>query len=157
MNSDARIRCTNCKCWREPASYVGKRGDVVKRCVKCREKDARQKKRPDVILKRNERYKQKRYDIAWREKKRNEDEAAFLRRNADTHRHWLRRNKEKVYAYQRNNWNVKLYTMKYSARTRKISWNIDDKLANDLVCGDCFYCGIAPLESFNGIDRVDNG
>lgn len=38
---------------REQKDFIGKSGNVVKRCLKCREKDAKQKKRPDVIEKRN--------------------------------------------------------------------------------------------------------
>ena len=37
-------QCTNCKVKREINNFIGKSGDFVKRCLKCREKDAKQKK-----------------------------------------------------------------------------------------------------------------
>ena len=55
MENEVKQKCTNCKCYRISSEFIGKSGGIVKRCLKCREKDAKQKKRPDVIEKRNKR------------------------------------------------------------------------------------------------------
>lgn len=52
----------------------------------CREKDAKQKKRPEVIEKRNKRQNEKKYYIKHREKKREENEQAYLKHNAENMR-----------------------------------------------------------------------
>jgi predicted sulfurtransferase len=58
-HEEEKTRCTNCKCHRVTADFIGKSGNIVKRCLKCREKDAKQKKRPDIIEKRNKRQNEK--------------------------------------------------------------------------------------------------
>ncbi len=67
MDYTDKIRCTNCKCHRFPNEFIGKSGDTVKRCSKCRIKDDKQKQRPDVILKRNKRNSEKKYYVSYRE------------------------------------------------------------------------------------------
>jgi hypothetical protein len=74
-----KSQCTNCKVSREQKDFIGKSGGIVKRCLKCREKDAKQKKRPDVIEKRNKRQNEKKYYITHREKKRVENEEDYLK------------------------------------------------------------------------------
>ena len=77
MVEDDKFQCTNCKCYRIESDFIGKSGNVVKRCLKCREKDAKQKKRPDIIEKRNKRQNEKKYYIKHREKKREENEEKY--------------------------------------------------------------------------------
>lgn len=81
-------KCGNCKCWRRPEDFVGARGLPVKRCVKCREKDARQKARPEVREKNNQRQREKNYSKTHRLKKLEEDPDAFRKRNAETVAAW---------------------------------------------------------------------
>lgn len=50
-NIKEKTRCSGCKCWRTKDKYIGKNGDIVKRCLKCREKDSTRSKRPDIIIK----------------------------------------------------------------------------------------------------------
>jgi len=59
MENEVKQKCTNCKVSREQKNFIGKSENIVKRCLKCREKDAKQKKRPDVIEKRNKRQNEK--------------------------------------------------------------------------------------------------
>lgn len=42
METD-KTQCSNCKVWRDKDTFIGKKGNVVKRCLKCREKDDKQK------------------------------------------------------------------------------------------------------------------
>lgn len=74
-----KIKCTNCKCNRDAVHFVGVKGELVKRCKRCRDKDARQKTKPEIIEKKNERSREKQYYKAHREKKRQENEEAFLK------------------------------------------------------------------------------
>lgn len=46
-------KCTNCKCWRSLEDFVGATGTEVKRCLKCREKDNKQKQKPEIRERRN--------------------------------------------------------------------------------------------------------
>jgi hypothetical protein len=91
---DGKVQCNNCKCWRHPDDYIGKKGTIVKRCVKCREKDNRQKNKPEIREKRNNRDKEKKYYVAYREKKRQEDEEAYLSHKANIAKIWRDKNKE---------------------------------------------------------------
>ena len=68
--------------------FVGKRGGLVKRCLKCREKDDRQKKRPEVIAKHNARQNERQYKEVSRAKKLEEDPDEFRRRNAEKMKAW---------------------------------------------------------------------
>jgi hypothetical protein len=94
MENEDKFKCTNCKCYRIEADFIGKSGNVVKRCLKCRQKDAKQKKRPDIIEKRNKRQNEKKYYIKHREKKRAENEEEYLKNNAENMRKWCENNKE---------------------------------------------------------------
>ena len=96
INRDQLVKCTNCKVPREQHNFIGKSGNIVKRCLKCREKDEKQKKRPDVIEKRNQRQNEKKYYIKCREKKREENEEEYLKHNAEIAKNWRDNNKEHV-------------------------------------------------------------
>jgi hypothetical protein len=153
-----KIRCTNCKCWREPADYIGKKGVSVKRCVKCREKDARQKKRPDVIEKNNERQRDKKYYIQYRENKRKEDEEGYLKHNAKIAKAWRENNKAHVSAWRTNNVTYRLSGIKQQAKKKNIKWSDDmtDEICEKLMKSNCVYCGYLSDDTLNGIDRMDS-
>lgn len=154
----SKTRCTNCKCWRDPQDFIGAKGVPVKRCVKCREKDARQKQRPEVREKRNERQNIKRYDIVWREKKRNEDEEAFLAHNAAKAREWRNKNKEHCAKYNRNNIKHRITTIKSQASIKGIPWmdNMTFEVCAQMVSSPCYYCNVEVIDGLHGIDRMDN-
>jgi hypothetical protein len=81
-------KCTACKVSRDLGCFIGKNGKPVKTCNKCREKDDKQKQRPDVIEKKNQRNNERQYYKDYREKKRNENEEEYLRHNAEVARAW---------------------------------------------------------------------
>jgi hypothetical protein len=64
-----KVKCTSCKVSREPDAFVGKTGGIVKTCIKCRDKDARTKQRPEARAKHAELLRIKRYDLVHRAKK----------------------------------------------------------------------------------------
>lgn len=149
-------RCTNCKCWRSPADFIGARGSTVKRCTKCREKDIRQKQRPEVREKRNELQRQKRYDVAWRQRKREADKEAYLKHNAAVMRKWVQANKSHVKAWRTKNVRQRLGGIMSQAKTKGYAWALELPAAEAMMKAPCFYCGIASEDTLNGIDRMDS-
>lgn len=157
MDTETR-QCTNCKVFRVMESFVGKQGVVVKRCLKCREKDARQKKKPDVKEKRNARQKEKQYYKAHREKKRSEDEEAYLKRNSECMKSWRAKNKDHLAKWRTNNVNYRLKGIKQQAKLKGYTWSedMDEEACVAMMTSPCFYCEYKSEESVNGIDRMDN-
>jgi hypothetical protein len=157
MNQEDKTRCTNCKCWRIPDDFVGKLGNVVKRCLKCREKDAKQKKRPDVLEKSRKRNNEKKYYVTHREKKREEDEGFFLEHNAEIMRKWCANNKEHLAKWRTKNFCNRFFSIKSQAQKKRIIWsdNLTDEICYKMMTSSCFYCGFISDETLNGIDRMD--
>lgn len=157
--ADGKAKCNNCKCWRNPVDYVGVKGDIVKRCSKCREKDARQKKKPEVVKKRNELQREKQYYKAHRERKREEDEEAFLAHNAAIAREWRDQHTDHLAEWRTLNFRSRFGSLKHQAMKKGIPW--DDLSMTDDVCkvmmeAPCFYCKTVMTNSLHGIDRADN-
>jgi hypothetical protein len=153
-----KIQCTNCKCHRIETDFIGKSGNRVKRCLKCREKDANQKKRPDVMERRNERQREKKYYVEHRKKKREENEEEYLKNNAEIMKIWRQNNKQHLSEYRTQNFNRRFYCLKRNAQTRGIIWDKDltDELCYKMMSSNCFYCDLVPDKSLNGLDRMDN-
>lgn len=151
------VKCTNCKCYRIQSDFIGKSGNVVKRCLKCREKDAKQKKRPDVIEKKNKRQNEKKYYIKYREKKRIINEQDYLKHNAGISKSWRDNNKEHVTEWRTQNFNYRFSGIKQQAQKKGILWNEDltDEMCYKMMTSNCFYCNFIPDKSLNGIDRMD--
>ena len=155
---DDHQQCTNCKCWRIQDDFIGKRGGIVKTCIKCRDKDARQKSKDDVKAKRNERSRKMKYHITWRQKQREQNEEEFLAHNARIAKAWREQNKEHVAKWSRNNVNIRISSIAQQARVKGIPWS--DDMTNDItevmVKSQCFYCNINVSDGLHGIDRMDN-
>lgn len=151
-------RCTNCKCWRDLDAYIGKKNVPVKRCIKCREKDARQKKNPIVKEKRNERQKDKQYYKAYREKKRTENEESYLQHNAELQKNWRNNNTEHLALWKKKNITYRLDAIRRQAKVKGYQW--DEEMTYDkckeMMTSPCFYCDFKSEETVNGIDRMDN-
>jgi hypothetical protein len=152
------IKCTNCPRWQDPSQFVGKKGDVVRRCMKCRLNDDKKKKKPETREKHKERMRATRPDIKYRGAKREADERGFLRRNADVMKAYrsqpekwkmIKYNQDRSLAYR-------IYTVKAGAINRGHIFALDDTTVEAMVVSSCWYCGAAPKIKFNGIDRKDN-
>lgn len=152
------VKCTNCKVLRKQENYIGKKGNIVKRCIKCREKDAKQKKKPDVIEKRNKRQNEKKYYKAYRDKKRDKDEDAYLKHNAEIYKNWRENNKEHLTKWRTQNFNSRFSSIKQQAKKKGIIWNanLTDEICYKMMTSKCFYCDFISDETLNGIDRMDN-
>ncbi len=158
MNNENKTRCSNCKCWREPEMFLNKLNVILKRCIKCREKDAKRKQRPDVIQKNKERNKEKKYYQTYRDKKRAENEEKYLEHNAELARNWRTNNKEHFAKWQTNDFRTRLYAIKRQAQIKGIQWNenMTDQLCYQMMTSNCFYCDFLSNETLNGIDRMDS-
>ena len=155
MESD-KVQCSNCKCWRIPGDYIGKTGRIVKTCVKCRDKDARTKKRPEVIEKHNQRQRERNYSAISRAKKRAENEEAYLAHNAEIMRKWVAKNKERLTAWRTANVKSRLGGIRQQADRKGYAWELGEECATSLMMSPCFYCGFLSGDTLNGIDRMDN-
>jgi hypothetical protein len=155
---EEKVKCTNCKCNRIQSDFIGKSGNIVKRCLKCREKDAKQKKRPDVIEKRNKQQNEKKYYIKHREKKREENEEEYLKHNAENMKNWCNKNKEHLSEWRTQNFTHRFWAIKQQAQKKSIIWNEDltDEICYKMMTSNCFYCNFTPDKSLNGIDRMDS-
>lgn len=146
-----KVRCTNCKCWRTTDQYVGSKGVPVKRCKKCRDKDSKQKKRPEVVVKNKKRQNEKKYYVKYREKRRENDEQAYLKHNAEVAQKWRENNKEHVIAKAR------FRTIKSQAQKDGVVWSEDltDEMCYTMMTSPCFYCNFISDATPNEIVRMD--
>lgn len=156
MAAEQKQRCTNCKCWRLPEDFIGARGDTVKRCKKCRDKDGAQKKKDHVREKRNAKQREMKYYEVYREKKRAEDEGAYLARNAEVMRAWRERNDEHLRCWRKSNAKYMLAHCKSSGLKKGLVWELEEQQALDMLASPCRYCGLLPEDRVNGIDRVNS-
>lgn len=154
--TDDKKQCTNCKCWRDYDMFIGKKGDIVKRCLRCREKDAIHKSKPEVREKRNARAKEKAYHRIHRAKKRAENEEEYLANNAEVMRNWRSNNKEHLKAWRMQNVNYMLHAIKGQAKAKGIPWELQEEHAQKMMTSPCVYCAYVTEEHVNGIDRMDN-
>ena len=157
LSSTTRTQeCTNCKRSRDISEFIGKRGTPVKRCIRCREKDARQSKRPEVRERKNARAREKNYHIDYRNRKREENEEEFLRHNREKAKEWRDNNKEHLSNWKRTNVVYRLTSAKGQATKKNIPYEITDDFAKELMQKECIYCGKYDAEdSLNGVNRLD--
>jgi len=103
----------------------------------------------------------KNYSATSRAKRREEDEEGYLRRNAETHLAWARRNPEKVKRQQHLQLAEPLRRIKMirsQARDQDIFFEDADMDAMLAKLGlACTYCNVATAEgqALHGLDRVD--
>jgi hypothetical protein len=153
-----KIKCTNCKCWRIPSDYIGKAGGIVKRCLKCREKDKKRKELPENRNKTNKRQNEKKYYQTYRINKKKENEEEFLKHNAEMAKIWRNNNKEHLTKWRTQNFASRFGGIKQQAQKKNIIWNdnMTDELCFKMMTSNCFYCGFLSNDTLNGIDRMDS-
>jgi hypothetical protein len=158
MEHENKVKCTNCKCFRIKDDFIGKSGNTVKRCLKCREKDSKRQQRPDVIEKKNKRQNEKKYYIKYRENKRKENEENYLKKNAENMKNWCKNNKKHLAEWRTQNFTHRFWGIKQQAQKKGIIWNenLTDEICYQMMISNCFYCNLVPDKSLNGIDRMDN-
>lgn len=151
-------QCTNCKVFREMHLFINKYNEELKRCLKCRNKDAKQKKNPVVKERRNKRQKDKKYYIEHRKKKREANEEEYLKHNAEIAKKWRENNKEHIAKWKTNNLCVRLGAIKQQANKKGLIWNdnMTNEICENMMKSNCFYCGFVSPDTLNGINRLDS-
>ena len=151
-------KCTNCS--RAPQTldvFINEKGKECKTCLKCREKGKKNDKTEKRRETHNKLQNEKKYYRAWREKKRKENEEDFKSHNNDVHKKWKSDNIDHSRKWYRTSLNSRLDSIKRSANKRKISWELDDIKAKEMMMMPCVYCGYIDLNiRVNGIDRMDS-
>ncbi len=152
-------KCSNCS--RAPQALDQftntETGRVFSKCAKCREKGRRNDKTEKRREAHNKLQNEKKYYKEWREKKLQENPDEYRAHINEIHREWKRNNSTYIAVWNRKNANARLNSMKYSAQTRNITWELDDELAKKMMTSSCVYCGHLDLEvRMNGIDRMDS-
>ena len=159
-----RIKCSNCSRGPQPVSeFVNDMGKQMKTCRKCRDKgkrlDQKRVENPDGArsMYKKQYAKVNRPDIKWREKQRQEDEAAYLAHNAKVHREWHAKNRDHVAEWGRNNLNRRWANICTGAKERGLVLELTIEQYEVLAVQPCFYCGeVDPQFPYFGLDRMDN-
>ncbi len=156
--SGEKQHCKGCTLHRPIEYFVGKNGKPVKTCLKCREKDAKYSLKPERILSKNIRQKEKQYYKAHREKKKAEDLEGYLKHNAEVHKIWYQKNQQRVRQWTKTNINTYILSMMGQAKKKGIPWNLSYEKAEEIMRKSCVYCGFSHNDPkrFNGIDRMNN-
>lgn len=143
---------------RPPECFISKSGKVVKTCNECRAKDAKQSKKPTVRARKNDLQREKRYYVAYREKKRAEDEDGFLAHNAKMAKIWRDSNMEHLAKWKTLNLCYRITAIKQQARKKSIPWDLamTDEYCKTLMEGPCAYCVQPVTTGLHGIDRMNN-
>ena len=150
-------RCTNCSRGPQPMSVFTKDGKVLNRCLKCREKDSRRSKRPDVRERKYAANKIAKPWVTYRERQRENNERGFLDHNNEVAQQWRDENREHVREWSRNslhkNWDANMR----SARKKNIAMELSEDEYKNLMQQSCTYCGfLDEKKKFGGVDRMDS-
>lgn len=153
-------KCTNCSRGPQPLSEFVSAKDasvLVRRCAKCRAKDSKQKKRPEVREKCYARARDKKYSAKHAEKKRAEDPEAYRACRAEYSAKFREHNPGYMSAWKKNKLSMRVSITKTCAKKRGIEMNMTDDEITSFICGFCAYCGKASERGdFNGVDRIDS-
>lgn len=175
-NGNLRTECKACRTDRSKAA-VAERAPIVDResvprpaaCGNCgrgaHEPGVEFKWRSDMLSEGwrstcNACYNEKNYSENFRERERAKDETAYLKRNAETHIAWARKNPDKVARQQELGKRLperRIKQVESSAKARDIDFVGADRDAMAAKLRDpCFYCAYAPNDGdkLNGLDRV---
>jgi hypothetical protein len=158
--SETLRKCTSCSRGPQPLSeFVSKKDANVltNRCAKCRAKDSKQKKRPEVREKRNARGREKKHYANYVEKRRAKDPEAYRAYRAGCSATFREKNPGYMSAWKKNKLSHRVSNIKSGAKQRDIAMNMTDDEIASFVLGSCAYCGKASEQGdFNGVDRVDS-
>ena len=137
--------CSGCKKNYDIQNF-DERGRIYKTCLKCREKsrrkDLKRKNDPHRIEYKKNRNSEMKYYQTYRDKKREEDNDAFVEYN--TH-------------HQRITHSYRISVLKHTAKKGGIEVHMSDEELCRMMELPCFYCGYVDLQqTLNGIDRLNS-
>lgn len=117
---------------------------LTRYCRQCRDKT-------------NERQRRMKYYKTYRDRKRAEDEDAYLEHQAKIAREWRENNKDHWRKWRTKNMRTRLGAIKQQAALKKIAFRLTDETCERVMRSACFYCGHLDLDTtLNGIDRMNN-
>lgn len=170
--------CPQCKSDKPKEGFKSKLGKETKNCEDCLEKsrkwEARRAPRKRDYRKYDQREdvkirkkkwrednpeKTKAYYTEFRKRKREEDEEAYLKHNAEVMASWRKENPDKIKAIQEKSKSShvqRLTTYKWSASQKNYTWDLEDEYAIELMKDKCWYCGEFDERGLGGIDRIDS-
>lgn len=99
-----------------------------------------------------------RKDQVYRQRKKEEDSAAYNRRNADTQKAWRDKYPDRVSLYRTNNIKQRYTANVRQANKKGIPWQkeLTEEFYKQMMLSDCYYCGSTPTTTLFGVDRMDN-
>ncbi len=172
--------CSKCADFRKESGFRTKDNKISTRCGRClettrraeekrfnrdrneqyREYEARPERQEKKRVWREENYeKTVLYWLDARGRKIEEDEEAYLRKNAENAKEWRGRNPDKMLEQYENaklDPKRQLYYYKYTAEKKGIKWLLTDEQAYEMFEKPCTYCDTDQNDKLTGIDRVDN-
>lgn len=107
-------------------------------------------------------YNKSKYYETYRDREKEKDKAGFLKRSAEQHLDWARRNPDKVVAQQDLGRTVparKFKALLQTAAAKGIEVDPrDEEALKAKMSHPCYYCAFAPQpgEALNGLDRIDS-
>lgn len=124
-------------------------------CTRCAEltRDYDQNRRD--LDKKRELFREKRYDIAYRASKRENDPEGYKKHNAAIQNAWRTANRDHVLQWRHKNWRGYMNGMRGQAAVKGVAWDLTDDAAHDLMHQPCFFCGTLHEKGFGGIDRLN--
>jgi len=151
-------KCSNCSRAAQPiSSFINIKGKECSTCLKCREKGKKHDFKPERRKYHNDIQKENEYYKVWRAKQLEERPEEYREHNNKVQALWKIKNSEHVRQWYKTHVNTRLDSIKRSAQTRGIEWNLEDEQAKLMMTTECIYCNHIDLEvRVNGIDRLDS-
>jgi hypothetical protein len=172
---DGKKQCTVCCKFKPVEEYSD-----TKTCAQCREEFKKQNEKRDkehvneiqrIASQKPERkatkkeWEENNYEkvalktLNYRDKKHNENQDEYLKRNAETMAKWRENNPEKVEESNKSrvcNINYAYQGYNYKCEIKKINFELTKEQFDEIVIKPCYYCEIIQDKGFNGIDRMDS-
>jgi hypothetical protein len=148
-NNDNIKICSKKTCRHEFTAFLTDTGKDANNCKKCYEyaKAIRLKNKENGIKPWQQ----------YRKKKREEDQDAFLKHNADVMQKWRDKNLDKmeqIYKDKKQNKKYVLKNYKNEALYKGIPWQLTNEEAFVFFDSNCFYCNELDQNKLMGIDRM---
>jgi len=172
-------QCSFCRKSFPLDKFIGEKVAETKTCFDCRAEGKkndlkRDKEHRNAVARKNEakperkavkkKWEENNYEkvalktLNYRQRKMDEDQEAFLKRNAENAKKWRENNSEKMLETNENKKNsteINYSNYKRNAEYKNLDFTINYEEYVELVAKDCHYCGIIQDRGFNGIDRKD--
>jgi hypothetical protein len=168
--------CTNCKQNTPTQHFIGNKNQILKTCIKCRERDSRRDKthrnelaricdkKPERKLVKSK-WKEQNYEKVatyWMNSRQHKIEELgieeYLKREAEQSRNWRLNNAEKVIKNnedKKNNKQLQYNIYSKNAELKNLKFELQYNEFLEIIEQPCYYCNIIQDKGFNGIDRKD--